>query len=92
MKDVEYEKTKVDKVYEMTEHALQANEQLDMMLDRLKMVQQIHEQSPNLNLQIDKIKAYKEKNMPEALTKESDMIGETKACIMKELNDIQSLF
>jgi len=43
MKDVEYEKTKVDKVYEMTEHALQANEQLDMMLDRLKMVQQIHE-------------------------------------------------
>lgn len=39
MKDVEYEKTKVDKVYEMTEHALSSNEQLDMMLDRLKMIE-----------------------------------------------------
>jgi hypothetical protein len=56
MKDVEYEKTKVDYVYEMTEHSLESNSQIDMLLDRLKMIEQIHLQSPNLKLQVAKIK------------------------------------
>lgn len=42
MKDVEYEKTKVDYVFEMTEHSLECNSQIDMLLDRLKMIEQIH--------------------------------------------------
>jgi len=50
MKDVEYERTKVDYVYEMTEHSMESNNQIDMLLDRLKMIEQIHQQSPNLKL------------------------------------------
>jgi hypothetical protein len=50
MKDVEYDRTKVDYVYEMTKHSLEGNSQIDMLLDRLKMIEQMHQQSPNLKL------------------------------------------
>ena len=91
MKDVEYEKTKVDEVYAMTEQGLQTNTQLDMMLDRLKMIQQMHEQSPNLALQISNIRDANKKDVPDALEAEKQLLEKTQETMVSQLKSIQGL-
>ena len=52
MKDVDYEKSKIDHVYQMTEHSLEQSACVDMLLERLKLIEQIHAQSPGLLLHL----------------------------------------
>jgi len=48
MKDVHYERAKIDFVFRMTERALESNSHLDAILERLKVLENMHRESPNI--------------------------------------------
>ena len=62
-----------------------------MLLDRLKMIEQIHLQSPNLTLQVAKIKLNAAKDVPEALARERKLIEETRDVTLKSLSEIEKV-
>lgn len=78
----------MDAVFAMTEHSLECNAQLDMLLDRLKMLEQIHLQSPNLTHQISKIKQVAAQQLSDALAKEAALIKETGEATEKAVCEI----
>jgi len=51
----------------MTEHSLECNTQLTMILERLSMLEQMHLQSPQLAKQIAQIKLGCTQSIPQAV-------------------------
>ena len=50
MRDVDYEKSKIDLVYAMTEQgATGQNSFVLMLLDRLKLIEEMNQQAPSLD-------------------------------------------
>ena len=48
MDDVAYDQQKIQMVFQMTERALEQKDHLDVILERLNVLESIHKESPNL--------------------------------------------
>lgn len=93
MRDIDYEKSKIDFVYQMTEHSSSDQYQfMHLLVDRLKLIDQIHEQAPNLQNQIDKLKMGYDKVIPRLLVREAQEVKETKLVLGKAVKELQILF
>ena len=88
MKDVDYEKSKIEHVYQMTEHSLEQSACVDMLLERLKLIEQIHAQSPGLQLHLQKLRKGATEVIPQLMEKEAIQITETKEAIKKAVTEI----
>jgi K+/H+ antiporter YhaU regulatory subunit KhtT len=55
MTEVNYDKNKLDYLFEILEKSMENEEQVTIVLDRLKAIERIHKESPNIELSIDQI-------------------------------------
>jgi hypothetical protein len=49
MPEIDYDKNKVDFVHMFTERALEGSDHVQFITDRLKVLEHIHESSPNVD-------------------------------------------
>ena len=56
MQDISYDKSKVDLVFNTTEKALEQNSHLKILCERLKVIEEMHNESPNLEAKMVSIK------------------------------------
>ena len=56
MQDIAYDKGKVDLVFSTTEKALEQNSHLEIICERMKALELMHQESPNLESKISSIK------------------------------------
>ena len=55
MPEIDYDKNKIDFVHMFTERALESNDHISYIQDRLKVLEHIHECSPNVDNEIIKL-------------------------------------
>jgi len=91
MPEIDYDKNKIKFVHMFTERALESNEHIQMIVNRLKVIEKIHEDSPDINATIDKISAQSKANMPQTLAKEEAAITGVKKQIGENLRELQKL-
>ena len=48
MKDIDYDKNKIDYLYFMTERWIESEQHVILVLERLMALEKIHKESPNL--------------------------------------------
>ncbi len=89
MRDVEYDKTKVEAVYEMARHSLESTAQVEALLARLKTLEQMHLQAPNLLLQIENARSNCEAAVPGALAGEARLLAEARAASARCVAEIE---
>lgn len=88
MRDVDYEHNKINLVYQMTEHSIEQSPCMDMLLDRLKLIEQMHKESPGLNLQMQKLRIGATSVIPDMLLKEAKTIEETQTVIKNSVAEV----
>lgn len=54
---INYDKNKIDFLYEILEKAMENEEHVEIVLDRLKSLEKIHKESPNIEGSIKTLKA-----------------------------------
>jgi hypothetical protein len=72
----------------MTEHSLEQSSCLEMLLERLRLIEQIHAQSPGLQLHLQKLRKGATEVIPGLMEKERLEITETQAGIKKAVVEI----
>ena len=53
MNEVNYNKNKLDYLFELLEKSIEQNDQIDIVLDRIKAIERIHKESPNIEASIN---------------------------------------
>ncbi|CDW73875.1 UNKNOWN [Stylonychia lemnae] len=88
MRDMDYDKNKIDYLYFMTEKSIELFDHAQIIIERLAALEKIHQSSPDMAIQFESVK----KNLPELdkqLEEESKMITEVKQEMIKFVTDIQ---
>ena len=57
MPELDYDKNKIQFVHMFTERAMESNEHIQMIVNRLKVIEKIHEDSSDINSAITQITA-----------------------------------
>lgn len=72
MRDIDYEKSKIDFVYAIAERCVKDDQNvfIQMLIDRLKLLDQISNQAESLPLQIKKLHVGAENVIPNLMAKE----------------------
>ena len=55
MEDVSYDQQKVDMVYDMAQRSLEQKAHLDIIIERLNVLENMHNESPNLEARMKSI-------------------------------------
>ena len=93
MKDIDYEKSKIDFVHQIAEQSASEQYQfMNLLVERLKLLEQIYQQQPSLGHQIAKLKMGCSKVIPRLLEKEASEIAETKQVMVDAMKQVQLLF
>ena len=48
MREIDYDKNKIDFLYEMVNKALEQGGQVEILIERLQALEKIHKESPNI--------------------------------------------
>ena len=72
MEDVSYEKKKLDLVYLMAERSLEQKGHLDIIVERLKVLESMNKESPNLEAKMQAIVQNATTVIPKALLEEQE--------------------
>lgn len=89
MKTVNYDKSKIDFLFEMLEAAMQSEDHVTIILDRLQTLQKVHAASPNIESAISTLK--ERKNLIEVTFKHEDAeISKTKRIFLEAMQQIQT--
>lgn len=72
MEDVSYEKKKLDLVYLMVERSLEQKGHLDIIVERLKVLESMNKESPNLEAKMQAIVQNATTVIPKALLEEQE--------------------
>ena len=90
MRDIDYEKSKIDFVYAIAERCVKDDQNvfIRMLIDRLKLLDQITNQAESLPLQIQKLHVGAEKVIPHLVAKEKAELQETRQCLEKAVTEI----
>ena len=56
MSDVNYDKSKIDYLFDLLEKAMESDEQVQIVVERLKALEKIHKESPNIETSIKTLK------------------------------------
>ena len=55
MNDVNYDKNKIDYLFEMLEKSMETEVQVDIVTEQLKALERIHKESPNIEASLNSI-------------------------------------
>ena len=78
MQDIAYDKSKVDLVFNSTEKALEQNSHLEIICERVKVLEQMHLESPNLESKIANIRQAASKTIPDCYDSERENSAKVK--------------
>lgn len=88
MKNINYDKNKVDFLFEMLEAGMESEEHVNIILDRLQTLQKVHTASPNIEGSIAALK--ERKNLIDVTFKHEDTeIAKTKRLFFESMQQIQ---
>ena len=85
---INYEKNKIDFLYEILEKAMENEEHVEIVLDRLKSLERIHKESPNIEGSIKTLKA-RQVLIDRAFTNEDAEILKTKKQFLDAMHAIE---
>ena len=85
---INYDKNKIDFLYEILEKAMENEEHVEIVLDRLRSLEKIHKESPNIDSSIKTLKARQEL-IDRAFKSEDAEILKTKKQFLDAMNAIQ---
>jgi hypothetical protein len=88
--DLAYDKQKVDMVLEFTEKAIEKEMHLDILIERLKVLEQMHSESPNIEALLSKIILNTTKEVPEALHAEKTQVEAVRAQMVAAAADLDA--
>ena len=91
MQDIAYDKSKVDLVFNTTEKALEQTSHLEIICERMKVLEQMHQESPNLEAKIVAIKKAAAKTIPVCYDTERETTEKVKAKILTAVEDLQKI-
>lgn len=85
---INYDKNKIDFLYEILEKAMENEEHVEIVLDRLKSLEKIHKESPNIDSSIKTLQD-RQKLIDVAFKNEDGEILKTKKQFLDAMNAIQ---
>ena len=88
LKFVNYDKNKIDYLYELLEKGMESETHVDVVLDRLKTLEKIHKGSPNIEGSI-KTATERQKLIDVTLRREDQEIQKTKRAFLESMQEIQ---
>jgi hypothetical protein len=92
MNDVNYERPKIDFLYGLAEKAIEEQPHLDLIVERLSVLEQIHKQGPNIIAQLDNINQNVLFRFPQCLKAEREQIEAVKQQVIGSVPAIEELF
>ena len=87
LRNIDYDPTKVDFLYAMTEKSIEKEMSIELIIERLKAVETIHQESTNISRTFDTV----DENQPEVaqrLKKERVLINETKEMLVNAVKEV----
>jgi methyl-accepting chemotaxis protein len=87
-KPIEYDHTKIDFLYQTTEKAFESGELVTLVTERLRALEQIHEDSTTLPESFEDVEQ-QQAELEAKLTSEAEMIRETKESMVRSVKEIQ---
>jgi len=91
MEDVAYDQQKVALVFDMTERALEQKDHLEILLERLTVLETINKESPNLEAKMKAIVDKVAKEIPSALLQEIELSEAVRKQIIEAAHELDSL-
>ena len=88
MQDVNYDKNKIDYLFDLLEKSMESDEQVQIIVERLKALERIHKESPNIE---NSIKALKQRQelIDLAFKSEDGEILKAKKAFLEVMQDVQ---
>ena len=91
MEDVAYDQQKVDLVFDMAERSLEQKGHMDIILERLNVLENIHKESPNLEARMKSIVQKAAQDIPAALLKETEESAAARKEIIEAAAELDKL-
>ena len=91
MQDIAYDKSKIDLVFSTTEKALEQNSHLEIICERMKVLEQMHTESPNLEAKIASIRKAAGKTIPDAYDMEKETSAKVKTKMLAAVEEMQKI-
>ena len=91
MQDISYDKSKVDVVFNFTERALEQNNHLDIICERLKVLEKMHQESPNIEGKMNAIRKGAATSIPDAYDEEKQRTDKVKSDILSAVDDLKTI-
>ena len=88
IQDVAYEKQKVDLVFDMTEKSIEQSGHLAIIIERLKVLETINKESPNIEAQLQSIVKNTAKVIPEKILNENKLIKEIRDQLISAASEL----
>ena len=88
MNDVNYDKNKIDYLFNILERSLESSEQVKFILERLKALEKIHKESPNIESALKSL-AERQKLIDLTFKGEDSQINKTKKVFIDTMTNIQ---
>ena len=78
MQDIAYDKSKLDLIFSTTEKALEQRSHLDIVHERMRVIEQMHNESPNLEAKIENIRVAAAQTIPASYAEERETAAKAK--------------
>ena len=88
VQDINYDKNKIDYLFELLEKQFMCGDHLHIVTERLKALETIHRESPNIQQSINNLQK-KQEQIDLVLKVESKEIGKTKRNMLEVMQDVQ---
>ena len=91
MEDVSYDQQKVALVFSMTESAIEQKDHLDIILERLLVLENMNKESPQLEARLQAIIERTAKEIPQALLHETELSVAVRKQIIDSAEELDKL-
>ena len=91
IEDVAYDKQKVDMVFNMTEKAIEQSSHLSIIIERLKVLERINKESPNIEIKMQNIVKNAAKRIPDELLAERKNIDEVRNQLIQAATELDQV-
>ena len=91
MNDVAYDRQKVDFLYSFAERSLEQMPHLELILERLQVLERIHKEAPNVHASLEFLRE-NNKRFPECLKVEREQIESVKKEVLSSAGKMEALF
>ena len=91
MEDVSYDQQKVEMVHDMAQRSLEQKDHLDVILERLNVLENMHKESPNLEARMKSIVQKAAQEIPAALLQETEQSAAARKEIIEAAAELDEL-